>query len=348
LTAHNDAVLFKPKREEEMRHVDRKSWSFRLLATVGACVLGLLGAGKTVQAADVIVPGNTDFPESMTGTADGTLYFSSFAGGRIFRATPGATEAQEWIKQGANGLSSVLGVLADPKSNTLYACSDDLHGGGLTIPGGDEVTALKLFDLTTGAPKASLPLPDSKLLGQTALCNDIAVASDGTAYVTDSLSGYILRLKPGSSTLEVWAHDPRWDVKGAQLDGIAIMDGNVYANIFEGDGLYRIAMNPDGSAGAITKLQTPRPLYHSDGLRAFGANKLLMVEGETKGFLDLITISGDSAQIDTVKGGFAGPVSLWQVGGTVYVLDTPLSYLFNPKLKGKGPPFTAFAVKAPE
>ena len=73
-----------------------------------------------------------------------------------------------------------------------------------------------------------------------------------------------------------------------------------------------------------------------------------MVEGETKGFLDLITVSGDKAQIDTVKDGFAGPVSLWQVGGTVYVLDTPLTYMFDPKLKGKGPPFTAFAVKAPQ
>jgi hypothetical protein len=31
---------------------------------------------------------------------------------------------------------------------------------------------------------------------------------------------------------------------------------------------------------------------HSDGLRAFGPNKLIMVEGETKGNLDLITIDG--------------------------------------------------------
>ncbi|MGP0089341.1 MAG: SMP-30/gluconolactonase/LRE family protein, partial [Xanthobacteraceae bacterium] len=316
--------------------------------TVSVCVLGLLGASETAQAADVIVPGNTDFPESMTGIADGTLFFSSFAGGRVFRAAPGAAEAKEWIKQGTNGLSSVLGVLADPKSNTLYGCSDDVRWGGITVPGGDEVTALKLFDLTTGEPKASLPLPASKLFGQTALCNDIVVASDGTAYITDSLSGYILRLKPGSSTLEVWAHDPRWDVKGPQLDGIAILYDGVYANIFEGDGLYRVAMNPDGSAGAITKLQTSRPLYHSDGLRAFNSNKLLMVEGETKGFLDLITVDGDNAKIETIKDGFEGPVSLWQVGGTVYVLDTPLKYMFDPKLKGKGPAFTAFAVKAPQ
>ena len=91
-------------------------------------------------------------------------------------------------------------------------------------------------------------------------------------------------MKPGATAFEIWAHDTRWDVAGPQLDGIAILpDGNVYANIFEGDGLYRIAVNPDGSAGAITKLKTSRPLYHSDGLRAFGPGMLLMVEGETKG-----------------------------------------------------------------
>ena len=326
-----------------MRRIDWNARAIRRLALAGACGLGCLGAAR---AGDVTIPGLVDFPESMSGTPDGTLYFSSFAGGRILRSAPGASEAQEWIKQGTDGLSSVLGVLADPKSNTLYACSDDARWAGIVVPGGDEKTALKLFDLKTGAPKASLPLPASTLFGQTPFCNDIVVGDDGTAYVTDTLSGHILRLKPGSDALEVWAHDPRWDVKGAQLDGIAILGGAIYTNIFDGDGLYRVAMNSDGSAGAVTKLKTSRPLFHSDGLRAYG-DKLLMVEGETKGFLDLITLSGDDAQVDAVKSGFAGPVSLWQVGDTVYVLDVPLSYLFNPALKGKGPLGKAIAVKAP-
>ena len=277
---------------------------------------------------------------------DGTLYFSSFGAGRIWRAKPGETQASEWIKQGSNGLASALGVLADDKSNTLYVCSDDLSAAGLSIPGATP-TALKLFDLKSGEPKGSIPLP-----GKATLCNDIVVASDGTAYVTDSFAGHILRLKPGAKEFEVWAHDPRWDVEGkAQLDGIAILpDGAVYTNIFEGDGLYRVAMNSDGGAGTITKLQTSRPLYHSDGLRAFGPNRLIMVEGETKGFLDLITIDGDNAKIETQKDGFDGPVSLVQVGDTVYVLDVPLRYLLGPEAKNKTPPppFKAFAVKAPQ
>ena len=102
--------------------------------------------GAPVGAADIVVPGSTDFPESMHASADGTLYFSSFGNGRIWRAKPGETQASEWIKQGSNGMASALGVLADDKSNTLYVCSDDFSGAGITIPGATP-TALKLFDL---------------------------------------------------------------------------------------------------------------------------------------------------------------------------------------------------------
>ena len=57
-----------------------------------------------------------------------------------------------------------------------------------------------------------------------------------------------------------------------------------------------------------------------------------MVEGETNGNLDLITIDGDN-KIETIKGGFDEPVSLVQVGDTIYVLDVPLRYLLGPEAK---------------
>jgi sugar lactone lactonase YvrE len=312
------------------------------LASSCAMALGLAGA---VRADDVVVPVATDFPESMSASSDGTLYFSSFGNGRVWRAKPGETQASEFIKTGSNGLASALGVLADDKSNTLYVCSDDFSGAGIKIPG-ETATSLKLFDLKTGEPKGSIATP-----GQATLCNDIVVASDGTAYITDSFAGHVLRLKPGAKEFEVWAHDPRWDVADKpELDGLAILpDGAIYANIFEGDGLYRIPVNSDGSPGKITKLQTSRPLYHSDGLRAFG-NKLIMVEGETKGNLDLVTVDGDNANIETIKGGFDGPVSLAQVGDQIYVLDVPLRYLLGPEAKDKKAPpaFKVSTVPAPK
>ena len=316
------------------------------LAFASSCAIAALITAGPARAADVVVPGTTDFPESMTASADGTLFFSSFGNGRVWRAKPGETQASEFIKSGSNGLSSALGVLADDKSNTLYVCSDNFSAAGIKIPGGT-ATSLKLFDLKTGEAKGSIPTP-----GSPTLCNDIVVANDGTAYVSDSFSGQILRLKPGANAFEVWTQDPRWKVEGkAQLDGIAMLaDGAIYTNIFEGDGLYRIPVNADGSAGAITKLQTSRPLYHSDGLRAFGPNKLIMVEGETKGNLDLITVDGDNAKIETIKDGFDGPVSLVQVGDQIYVLDVPLRYLLGPEAQAKKPPppFKASTVPAPQ
>jgi streptogramin lyase len=308
----------------------------------------------TLNASGVAKPGGncdvlSDRARAITATSDGALIFSSFTGGRISRAAPGATEASEWIKPGSNGLLSVLGVLADEKSNTLYACSVDASGFDVVVPSGTKPGALKTFDLKTEAPKASYDMPAGTIAGQMPLCNDMVVATDGTVYITDSLSGRILRLKKGASALETWATDPRWDVKGPQLDGIAMLaDGNLYANIFEGDGLYRIAIKADGSPGAITKLETSRNLYHSDGLRRFGPQSLIMVEGEKVGTLDLLTISGDSAKVETVKDGFDGPVSLVQVGGVAYVLDDPLRYLFDPELSKKpGPPVRAIPVKLP-
>ena len=328
-------------------HLSQFCRAFAPLAIAGSCAIAAIIAGTAARAADVVVPGSTDFPESMSASSDGTLYFSSFGNGRIWRAKPGETQASEFLKSGSNGLASALGVLADDKSNTLFVCSNDFSAAGIKIPGASAGTSLKLFDLKSGEAKRNLPLP-----GQTTLCNDIVVASDGTAYISDSFGGQILRLKPGAKELEVWAHDARWDVPGKpQLDGIAILgDGAVYSNLFEGDGLYRVAVNADGSAGTITKLQTSRPLYHSDGLRSFGPNRLIQVEGETKGNLDLITIDGDNAKIETIKGGFDGPVSLAQVGDQIYVLDVPLRYLLGQEAKDKKtpPPFKASTVPAPK
>jgi hypothetical protein len=315
------------------------------LAAAAACFSTPLFAA---DPAPVLIPFPHDFAESVTSTSDGTMIFSSFEGGRVSRAAPGATEATEWIKPGTDGLSSVLGVLADEATNTLYVCSNDASGGGVKVPTGATPPALKTFDLKTGTLKASYPLPAGTIAGQLPFCNDTALAADGTAYISDTLSGRILRLKKGATALEVWATDPRWEVKGPQLDGITILDdGNIYTNVFEGDGLYRIDVKPDGSAGKAVKLETSRKLYHSDGMRKFGPHSFLMVEGEKSGKLDLVTISGDTAKIDTLKDGFDGPTGVTQVGGVAYVLDDPLRYMTDAEL-GKHPvAIKAIPVKLP-
>src|SRR4029077_11219199 len=134
--------------------------------------------------------------ESITSTADGTLLVGSLGHGNVMRIAYGKTDAQEFIKAGAGGLNNVLGVYADEKNKLLWVCSNNLENKG-------EATAVMSFDLKSGAPKGTYKLP-----GDGALCNDVAVGSDGTAYIADTRQGSLDMLKPGSKTLEVAVKDP--------------------------------------------------------------------------------------------------------------------------------------------
>ena len=237
-------------------------------------------------------------------------------------------------------------MLADDKSNTLYVCSDDTSGFGLVLPTGDTPTALKMFDLKTGEPKGSVPLP-----GKGTLCNDIAVASDGAAYVADSFAGRILRLKPGAKEFEVWATDERWNVPGKP---------NSMASPFLATARSTQHLRRRRALSRRGQLRRqPRQDHQAADLspslpfgrnQAFGPNQFIQVEGETKGNLDLITIDGDNAKVETIKSGFDGPVGLTQVGDQIYVLDVPLRYLLGQEAKDHKapPPFKATPVPAPK
>ncbi|WP_213773744.1 hypothetical protein [Bradyrhizobium sp. dw_78] len=314
----------------------------RVLCTAGAlCLLGAIsGRGTLAQEVLITLP-DRSFPESLTSTGDGTIYAGSFNNGGVLKVRPGG-QAEEFIKPGMAGSRSTLGVLADESSGTLYVCSNDLSGLGVAGPGDARGAGLKTFDLKTGAPKESFALPDPK-----SFCNDIAVGSDGTAYITDSFTPNVYSLKPGTKALEVWATDPALTPakEGVGLDGIAIgSDGNLYVTTYIPAKLFRIAVK-DGKAGAVTELTPSRPLDHADAMRTF-RDGLLLIEGNGK--LDKVSVKGDEATIETIKDGFAEPVSVTQIGGTAWIAEGKLSYIVGDN-KGRDPgPFTLKAVALPK
>jgi sugar lactone lactonase YvrE len=314
----------------------------RTLGTAGwALMLGIATGGvASAQTAPASVP-DKSFPESVTSTKDGTLYAGSVNLGGVVKVTPGG-KPEQFIKPGANGSRAVFGVLADEKSGTLYVCSNDITGFGVPGPSDTKGTWLKTFDLTTGAPKGSFAFKDEK-----SFCNDIAVGSDGTAYISDTVNPVIYSLKPGGTALEVWATDPALAPAkdGVGLDGIAVgSDGNLYVTTFVPAALFRIAVK-DGKAGAVTALKPSRALDHADAMRAFG-DSLLLIEGA--GRLDKVTVKGDEATIETIKDGLAEPVSVTQVGDTGWVAEGKLSYIIGGN-KGKDPgPFELKPVALPK
>jgi hypothetical protein len=312
----------------------------RALGTAALTLLLSVAAGSIASAQTAGLP-DKSFPESVTSTQDGTLYAGSFNLGGVTRVPPGG-KPEQFIQPGAGGSRSVLGLLADEKGGFLYVCSNDITGFGVPGPGDTKGAWLKTFDLKSGAPKGSVALPDPK-----ALCNDIAVGSDGTAYVTDSFTPNVYSLKPGGTALEVFATDPMLGPAkdGVGLDGIAFgSDGNLYVTSYIPAKLFKIAVK-DGKAGAVSELKPSRAIDHADAMRSFGGS-LLLIEGNGK--LDKVTVKGDAAEIETIKDGFDEPVSVTQVGDTAWVAEGKLSYIIGDnKTKDPGP-FTLKPVALPK
>ena len=121
--------------------------------------------------AEVKIPGEKIYPESITSTADGRVIIGSIGARTIYVVKPGAASAEPWIQPDNETELGVLGVFADEKANTLWACFSSIHDAAPSV--------LKTLDLKAGALKERYPLPAER-----AFCNDIAVGDDGTAYIS--------------------------------------------------------------------------------------------------------------------------------------------------------------------
>jgi len=225
----------------------------------------------------------------------------------------------------------VLGVFADEKANTLWLCN--------TGPG-----VLKAFDLGTGKAKGSYPMP----MG--AVCNDIAVSDNGTAYASDTAGAKLFMLKKGAAALEQAASDPLL----AGVDGVAFGDKNtLYVNSVTANKLIRLDLGPDGKSTKVTELKLSGPLGAPDGLRAIGKNKFLQAENgnaaRAGGRLTLVTVDpkNNMATIRTLKDGMLATPATTATKGMAWVVEGKQDYR-NGKNKGQDPtPFKLYAVKLP-
>ncbi|MGB6452816.1 MAG: hypothetical protein WBE92_18855 [Steroidobacteraceae bacterium] len=306
----------------------------RVLTAALLCVA--LSSGHAWAAPDVVIDGAGIYPESLTSSVDGTLYIGS-VGGVIYRALPGSTRAEPWIRRDArNGLLAIYGVLADERSHALWVCSSPAP-----LPGGvaHGTASVMRFDLATGAKNGEWPLPTAR-----AICDDITIGGDGTAFVGDIASGEILTLAPHAESLRVFARDP--SLKG--IDGIAFaQDGTLYVDNVRKNQLLRVDRSRQGRFSGLTLLMTSEPIGGPDGLRLIAGRRLVLAEG-SKGRIDEVTISGDRARIRILKSGLMSPTAATAVGDTVYAVEGKIEYVFDPKLRGKDPdPFIVRAIPIP-
>jgi hypothetical protein len=112
----------------------------------GALAAGLLAASVVTLAhaalpETITVDGEKVFPESMTSSADGSVFFGSIGNKMIYRAAPGSDKAEPFVQPGTDAVQSTFGVYADSKTGTLWACSNLLGP-----PGGPPATLYAFRD----------------------------------------------------------------------------------------------------------------------------------------------------------------------------------------------------------
>jgi len=162
-----------------------------------------------------------------------SFYLSSTTTGRVV----GLDESGRVRDVARTGLREVLGLKVGGPDRLLWAaCTDDEHADG--------DTCVLAIDPATGriARRACIPAQEHEL-------NDLAVSSSGVVYVTDSASGAVLLLRPGSEQLEALV--PAGRLRGS--NGIALGAGDGVLLVAHSRGIARIVP----STGSLADVEVP-------------------------------------------------------------------------------------------
>jgi hypothetical protein len=272
-------------------------WLVLVMSLVQACF-----------AADILIADSKSQPESLTMAPGGVLIVGSASSPFVYKVRPGSSTAEKFIDVSTEGPGTFfLGMLADGATNTLWTCQ-------LTpIPNTNPPqrhTALRSFDLTTGAPKIRWNLP-----GDSNVCNDFTIGPDKALYITDTIPGRIFRLPAGATTAELYLEHAT--LRG--VDGITFLDGVLYVNNVIFNKLYRIPVDANGKPGAPVDIWTDQLIKGPDGMRA--ANGKLLLAENANGRISALTIQGDKAMVTVLKDGLNTPTGVEPAGDTIWIAE---------------------------
>lgn len=305
---------------------------------------GLVGAGLLTLSTPgylsacnprLNLPGDKFYPESLSASADGTVYVSSLPTGQLLKFAPGSTTPTVLIPPGGSGgrPQGATGVLVDEASGSLWRCEIDPT---FMAPA---TNVLRRYQLSDGTFKTAYSFPGANA------CNDMALDTKGNLYVADSF-GKIFRLLKDAAALTLWTTDPLlapptpndFGADGITFDGAS----NLFVNTFTAGKLIRIPIKADGSADKAVEITVTPALVNPDGMRQLNASTLVVVEGGPAGRLTKVTVTGAAASAVALQTHLDGPTGVAKAGDKYYVSEGQLGHLFG---QIPGPPNQPFKVR---
>jgi sugar lactone lactonase YvrE len=275
---------------------------------LAVCVALVAGFAQAATAAEILIADEKSQPESLTVAPGGVLIVGSASSPFVYKVRSGSSTVEKFVDASAEGPGTFFfGMLADASTNTLWTCQ-------LTpVPGKTPVqrhTALRSFDLESGAPKIRWNLP-----GDNNTCNDFAIGPDHALYITDTANSKIYKLSAGASTAELFLEDRA--LYG--IDGITFLNGTLYVNNVFSNNLYRIPVDAAGKPGQPVDIWMDQPIKGPDGMRA--ANGKLIVAENGSGKISVITVNGDKASVTVIKDGLRTPTAVEPAGDTIWIAE---------------------------
>ncbi|MGV9308992.1 SMP-30/gluconolactonase/LRE family protein [Nonomuraea sp. NPDC003727] len=203
--------------------------------TAGAAVPAHAAAHARISPAYEL-PGERVYPEGIAADPrTGDLYAGSYTDGTIFKMTPGRRTATIFLPAGADGRDTANGLKVD-------------RLGRLWVT--DSTTGVSVYDTRSRRLLAAFTVEGR----EPRFVNDVAIAPDGTAYLTDSVRAVVYRVTPA----QVAAADgrsgklePRFDLK----DALAPHEPGAYTlNGIVADPSGRFLLTADMAGGHLYRL----------------------------------------------------------------------------------------------
>jgi sugar lactone lactonase YvrE len=212
--------------------------------------------------------------------------FVGLVGGRAVLAG-GPETGFESLTRAAEVGAGVFGLAWDARRGVLWAVA----AVGEQAPGSEneeDASALLRIDPDDGEVQALYGAPSDARLG------DLVLGPDGTVYVSDSLAGQVLRLKPGAPTLERFVASPELgSAQGMAVRGRALIVAD-YAT-----GLHRV----DLDSGVVEPIAVPAGLAAAgiDGLADDGRSLYATQNGTTPQRILRLTLSKDGRRVTRAR-----------------------------------------------
>ena len=231
-----------------------------------------------------------------------------------------------------SNMVSAIGIRIDSARDRVLVCNSD---PGASIHTQKEtqgkLAGVAVFQLSTGNLIKYIDLA-SLSEGGGHFCNDIALDSTGTAYVTDSFSPIIYKIDPDNNA-SIFLKNEKFTGKDFNLNGIVVKDDYLLVAKDNEGLLFKVPLNDPEKFSQVSIAET---FPGADGL-LWGADGSLIVIANLQTNKVFKLNSADNWSSATIVGSAdTGPVFATtgvEINGDTYVLYAMLHVLFNPDTK---------------